>query len=667
MSQDYSKSDYYKLCEEVWMHNYHYNVKHAPLISDYEYDQLYQKIEALEKLHPDWIYAGSPTQRVGDMLSGGFKVIPHRILMLSLANTYSSEEIQDFLKRMFKLLEKKQVVFTCELKMDGIAVSVAYEKGLLKQAVTRGDGKSGDDITNNIKTINALPLQLIGTDIPDYLEIRGEVFMTRSVFEKLNQLRAEHDEILWANPRNAAAGSLKLLDPAEVAKRNLDIVFYSLAEDSTGHIKSQFDALKAMKEWGLPTIQYAQRCQDFEEIWAFAENVRQQRKSLPFDIDGVVIKVDDLVSQKMLGVTGKNVRWAVAYKFAPEQAETMIRDITVQVGRTGVLTPVAELEPVFLAGSTIARATLHNEDEIIRKDIRIGDTVIIEKGGDVIPKVVSVLIAKRPLRSTIWRMPNICPVCGSSVVRTEDEVAVRCMNELCEAQKWRRIVFFAGKNAMDIDNLGEKVILQLINKGFVSRPSDIYRLTAEDLYQLENFKQKSVENLLKSIEKSRNVSLQRFIMALGIKHIGTGTAELLAHRAGTIEKLAQITVDELLQIDGVGDKVAYSIVEYFSSEKNREEIALLLHYGVKPEQSLLKLHDNHPFNGKTFVLTGTLKQYTRDAAAKLIKERGGKISSSVSKITDYVLAGEEAGSKLDKALKLGVTVLTEDEFIQFLK
>jgi len=529
-------------------------------------------------------------------------------------------------------------------------------------------GKMQGDVTANIKTISSLPLQLYQDDIPEILELRGEVFMPHQVFHNLNKERELNDEPLWANPRNAAAGSLKLLDPHEVAQRQLSVVFYGVAEDSSHQLKSQYDTHLFLRKHGLPTLPLIAKCHTLDEIWNFTEKVRQARPELPFDIDGVVVKLDNLQDQEHLGSTAKNPRWAVAYKFAAEQAVTRILNITVQVGRTGVLTPVAELEPVFLAGSTISRATLHNEEEVQRKDIRIGDTVTIEKGGDVIPKVLNVHTSFRLPNSIPWEMPKTCPNCDTEIVRSEGEVAVRCPNPHCSEQRLRRLIHFAGKSAMDIDGLGEKVMEQLVLHGFVTTPSDIYQLSADELSQLEGFKEKSVSNLLSSIERSKAVPLSRFIMALGIKHVGAGTADLLALHFGDIEVLLlQLSEEELLRIEGIGPAIASAAIEYFHDERNKEEIRKLLTSGVAPfVEKRRQIDASHAFNGKTFVLTGTLQRYKRSEAADLIKERGGKVTESVSKQTDYLVAGEAAGSKLDKARALGVRILTEDEFTQAL-
>ena len=661
-------SEYEKLCQEIWEHNKRYYVEAAPTISDEEFDFLLKKLQDIEKANPAWISSSSPTQRVGETPTLSFNTVSHQAPMLSLANTYSQEEIAEFIKRMHKLTEKKELSFSCELKMDGVAITALYEKGQFVQGITRGDGKRGDDITVNMRTIATLPLQLYGKEIPERLEVRGEVFMPHAVFLKLNQEREKASEIVWANPRNAAAGSLKMLDPRTVAKRGLQVKFYSVAENSSVSLKSQFASHTYMKELGLPILPHLNLAHNLEEIWDFGEKVRSMRKKLPYDIDGIVIKLDDIQEQQRLGTTGKHPRWAVAYKFAAEQAITQIHSITVQVGRTGTLTPVAELEPVFLAGSTISRATLHNEEEVLRKDIRVGDFVLIEKGGDVIPKVVEVDKDKRPAQSEPWKMPDTCPACGAPIQRIAGEVAVRCPNAHgCPEQSVRRIQYFASKAAMDIDGLGIKIVEQLVDIGLVSRPSDLFALTEKEISQLEGFKEKSIQNFLRSLDKSKEVSLEKFIMALGIKHVGARTAEDLAEKTGSVVALQNMKHEEFLEIEGIGEVVAASLAEYFASKENQAEIERLLKFGVKPRQVEVISYKGHPFNGKTFCLTGSLPKYTRASAANLIKERGGKIISAVTKKTDYVLAGEAPGSKLDKARELKITVLTEEDFEKALK
>lgn len=662
-----TRQEYDKLCEEIWRHNRLYYTEHKPEISDYEYDKLYAALLEIERAHPEWVTPSSPSQQTGETASSGFKTVAHHIPMLSLDNTYSKEEVQSFIARVHKLAETSDVNYSVELKMDGIAISALYTNGIFKRGVTRGDGKKGDDITRNMQMIQSLPLQLAGKKLPEHIELRGEVFMPKEVFKELNKQQEDAGEELWANPRNAAAGSLKLLDPQETAKRKLAVVFYGIAEMNDGKINTQQECHELMKAMGLPILDLRAHCQTIDDVFHFADKVLAQRPKLPFEIDGIVIKVDSLALQRELGVKGKSPRWAVAYKFAPEQAVTVVEAITVQVGRTGTLTPVAELRPVPLAGSTLSRATLHNEEEIQRKDIRVGDTVFIEKGGDVIPKVVKVDISKRPSYSVPWSMPSHCPSCHTKTVKVEGEVAVRCPNsQSCPEQQLRRLIYFVSRDAMDISHIGWKVAEQLLQKGFVRTPSDIYALTREQVAQLEGFKTKSVENLMAGIDKSRHVSLDRFIMALGIKHVGTNTAELLAAKVGDVDTFLKLDKEQLLLIDGIGDIVADAIMEFLRNEENRKEIARLLQLGVIPQKREVKQFVGHPFAGKLFVLTGTLKNYTRGAATSLIKERGGKVAASVSKKTDFVLCGEEAGSKLEAARKLGISILNEETFTQML-
>ncbi len=657
-----TKDDYLALIDEIRMHDRAYYRDAKPIIADFDYDQLLKKLEKLEAHHPEWIVPSSPTQRVGEMSTAGFKQVSHASPMLSLANTYSEEELEDFVKRIHKWTEMSDTLFCVDLKMDGVAVSVRYEKGLYVRALTRGDGKKGDDVTANLKTLRSLPLQLDINNPPDILEVRGEVYMTHKSFREANQKREESGEELWANPRNATAGSLKLLNPKEVQERKLSIVFYGIAEDSSHAVDSQFTCHQFIREIGLPSFSLKHLLQTAatKEILAFAEQIEQSRSNLGFDIDGIVIKVDKFSTRDELGVTGKSPRWAVAYKFAPEQATTQITDITVQVGRTGVLTPVAELKPVLLAGSTISRASLHNQEEIERKDIRINDTVVIEKGGDVIPKVVQVELSKRPSGSEPWTMPRECPICHSETVHIEGEVAIRCPNRDCGDQLLRRISYFASKDAMDIDHMGPKVVEQLVVKGLVKTFADIYALTEEEISLLDGFKEKAIENLLEGIEKSKKTTLPRLILSLGIPFVGQGIAELLAKRAESIDALSSMSIEELLSIEGVGEKVAESVSTYFHHRENVKEIHRLFHLGVKPE--VIETRKGHPFFGKVFVLTGSLENYTRSQAAALIKERGGSVSSSVTKKTDFVLAGDDPGSKYDKAKKLGVEILSEEDF-----
>lgn len=664
-----SRKEYEALCHEIKRHDRLYYQEYNPEITDYEYDQLFKRLEQIEKENPSWVTPESPTQRIGDPLTGGFVQVAHEVPMLSLANTYSAEELGDFLHRVEKLLGKGKTPFCAELKMDGVAISVRYEKGKYVRGLTRGNGKVGDDVTANLRTIASLPLTLHGSHLPDLLEIRGEVFMPLKVFQKLNSEKEEAGLPLFANPRNAAAGSLKLLDPREVSHRKLHVAFYGIAEDSSKGPSSQYESHKFLHKIGLPGFAAHHRalCYDLDEILSFAKKIEKERDSLPFEIDGIVIKVDDLSLHEKLGATNKTPRFAVAYKFAPEQATTKIEEITVQVGRTGVLTPVAELTPVLVAGSTITRATLHNQDEIERKDIRVGDTVVIEKGGDVIPKVVSVDKNKRGKESHPWKMPAKCPICHTAVIHDPGEVAVRCPNHKgCPGQRLCQIAFFASRQAMDIEHLGEKIVALLLDEKLIESIADLYALTEEQLIGLEGFQEKSARNLIQSIDASRHAPLARLLIGLGIKHVGSGVAELLAEEAGSFEKLAAMSEEELLSIDGIGQKTAEALVTYFADPIHLEQIAKLKELGVKPYVSHKPKNKEHLFYGKSFVLTGTLENYSREEASELIKERGGKVSSAVSSKTDYLLFGDEAGSKLKKAESLGVPLLDEKAFEKLL-
>lgn len=661
-----TQQEYLELVEEIIEHDRHYYDEAKPVISDFEYDKKMRALINYEKSHPNNVHPNSPSLRIAEAATEGFIQKAHMVPMMSLANTYSEEEVGDFLKRVHKLLEKKEVDFCAELKMDGTAISLRYEKGKLLHALTRGNGRIGDDVTSNIKTISSVPLELTGSHIPDEIEIRGEVYLALSTFHALNAAREEEGLEMFANPRNAAAGSLKLLDPRLVAKRKLNLVCYGIAEGQSP-VPTQIELHRQLKKWGLPTAKadHLAVCESLEEIMKFAGKIHKERAYLPFEIDGIVIKVNDLKSHAILGATGKTPRFAVAYKFAPEQAETRILDIAVQVGRSGVLTPVAELDPVFLAGSTIARATLHNADEVARKDIRIGDLATIEKGGDVIPKVVKVDFKKRPHDSKPWHMPKHCPICKTTVVSQKGEVAIRCPNSKCVGQRIRRIIYFASKHAMDIEHMGEKVVEQLVDKGLVSRPSDIYLLDEKALSKLSGFKDRSIQNLLGSINASRKCPLARFLMGLGVKYVGTETADLLAEEFGDLDTLLKMKEDDFLSIEGIGEKTAHAVAEFFRDPDNREEIKLLLAHGVQPKAPKKKI-SGHSFSGKTFVLTGALAHYSRDEAAALIKERGGFVSGSVSKNTDYVLVGEAPGSKYDKAKELKITLLSEEQFRKML-
>jgi len=654
--------EYLRLLEEIREHDYLYFQKAQPKISDYEYDLLVKRAEKIEEEHPEWVNEDSPTRLVGGVPMRGFRRVKHDYPMLSLSNTYSKDELLDFIGRVERILGRKSIAYCVELKIDGVAISLKYEGGKLVRGVTRGDGRHGEDITANIREIRSIPHALReGID----LEVRGEVFIPKREFVEMNRERRESNAPLWANPRNAAAGSLKLIDSSLIAKRNLEVIVYSA-------VLSEVETQSAMRAYigslGLPTgdSAYFRVCKSGDEIFSFAEHVEKLRPQLPFEIDGIVIKVNTLKDHDRLGTTAKSPRWATAYKFAPEQSETRIERILVQVGRTGVLTPVAELTPVSLSGSMISRATLHNQDEIERKDIRIGDLVVLEKGGDVIPKVVRVIREHRPPGARAWTMPRNCPICSAAAVRSEGEVAWRCPNNAnCKGQNIQRIIFFASKHAMNIEYLGSKIVKKLIRYGLVANPSDIYCLTSEKLSQIEGFKEKSVHNLLESIERSKEVTLPRFIFSLGIPYVGRQTAALLSECVGSIGKLSRVEKDVLCAIEGIGERVAHSILSFFRDPTNQREIDRLLTLGVRPRFAKKRVR-GHLFSGKTFVLTGTLKTFRRGDAINLIKERGGRVSDSVSKRTDYLLYGEGVGSKYAKAKAVNIELIDEQTFQEML-
>jgi DNA ligase (NAD+) len=654
-----------QLREEIQEHNRRYYEETAPSIGDRDYDRLYKELVDLETQFPQLKAPDSPTQRVGGKPLKAFTQITHRIPMLSLDNTYSEEEVADFYARITKLLPNEKIPVVIEPKVDGVAVSLLYENGKLRHAATRGDGTVGDDITQNIKTIGSVPERLRG-EAPKILEVRGEVFMDKKGFEKLNVERAEAGLPVFANPRNAAAGSLKQLDPAIVAKRPLGVVFYGTGAVEGVDLDLHSKMFSLFKKLGLPSSDRWWPANSVEEILRAIHELDRVRHDFPYQTDGAVVKVDSFAQRERLGFTAKSPRWAIAYKYEAERVETRLIDIVVQVGRTGILTPVAQLEPVFVSGSTVGRATLHNEDEIKRKDIRIGDMVVIEKAGEVIPAVVSVLTKARTGKEKKFRIPTICPECGSKVVKEEGQVAVRCINGQCPAQLKRRIEHFASRGAMDIEGLGEMMVEQLVNQELVRDVSDIYELTAEKMSILERMGEKSISNLLEAIESSKTRPLWRLIFGLGILHVGVSASRALADHFRGLEKLMDASVDELQRISDVGEVVAQSIQQFFQEKRNRKIIERLEKLGVRPQIEPRRAQTvDSPFVRSTWVLTGTLSQ-PREEIAEMIIQRGGKVSGSVSKKTNYVLAGEEAGSKLDKAKKLGVRVVDETEFRKML-
>jgi len=644
-----------KLREEINYHNYKYYIENNPVISDYEYDQLLKQLEKLESEYPDLITPDSPTQRVGEQPVEGFKTVKHKVPMLSLANTYSYDEIREFDERVRKNVG--DVEYIVDPKIDGVGVALLYENGVFVRGATRGDGFKGDDITVNLKTIRSIPLRLRGNVLKD-IEVRGEVYMPLEGFKKYNREQAEKGGVIFANPRNAAAGSLRQLDPRIVASRPLDIFIYYLS-----YSDREFDTLentfKALKEAGFRINPLMKKVKTVDEVIEYCDDLEKKRETLDYEIDGVVVKVNSYAQQRELGETSKNPRWAIAYKFSAKQATTKLKDIVIQVGRTGTLTPVAVLEPVKVGGVTVSRATLHNFDELKRKDIRVGDWVLVERSGDVIPQIVKSIKERRTGTEKRKGIPKKCPVCGTEVVRPEGEVAVRCPNKYCPARlKWR-LRYYASRDAMDIDHLGEKTIDKLLDAGLVKDIADLYSLKKEDLLKLEGFKEKSAQNLLDSIERSKKQDLSRLIYGLGIRHVGKYAAQLLASRYNSIDELAKASEDELKQIEGLGDKSAESIVTFFSTEENQKLIERLKEIGVKTREN--KKH-GLPLEGKKFVFTGKLLTLSRPEASDLVKQKGGIAASSVSKDVDYVVVGDKPGSKYQKAKKLNLKIINEEEF-----
>lgn len=661
-----SKKEYEKLVKEIQKHDKLYYQKSSPEISDYDYDHLVKKVEEIEKDHPEWVDASSPTKNISTDSSGKFKTVIHNHPMLSLTNTYSLEEVEAFITRMKKHTEKEEEQFHVELKMDGVALSVIYKDGVLHRACTRGDGRKGDDVTANAFGIQNLPKKLQKAH-KGTLELRGEVYLPLSEFRRLNKEREDLGLELYANPRNAASGSLKLLDSALSKKRGLMIMLYDMVKGKEP-ISNQSEISSYLESYGLPVLKekYSHTAMSAEEILSFAKEIEEIRFELPFEIDGIVIKIDDLEQRDEIGATNKSPRWAAAYKFAAEQAETMIESITVGIGRTGVLTPVANLKPVKLSGSVISRATLHNQDEIDRKDIREHDRVIIEKGGDVIPKVVKVIIDPKIKRSPKWNMPTSCPHCGATVMQNPGEVAFRCSaKEKCGGQYIRRIKHFVAKGAMNIENLGTKVVDRFYELGYLETLTDIYRISREDLEGLEGFKDRSISVLLENIEKSKEPELFRFIFALAIPFVGIVAAKVIAEHIQTIDKIFSLTKEELVGLDGIGEKLADSVIEFTSSIEHREEIKEFLSLGVSPLPIEEKI-ESKVFSKKTFVITGTLEKYGRSEAKGLIEQRGGKVTSAISKNTDYLLLGKNPGSKYEKAKKLDVDIIHEGDLENWL-
>ncbi|MEQ2527787.1 NAD-dependent DNA ligase LigA [Bacillaceae bacterium CLA-AA-H227] len=656
-----------KLHQLLNQYNYEYHVLDQPSVPDAEYDKLMQQLIQLEEQFPQFKTSDSPTQRVGGHVLDMFEKVQHEIPMLSLGNAFGEQDLRDFDRRITQAVGEDHS-YVCELKIDGLAVSLRYENGLFVRGATRGDGTIGEDITANLRTVRSIPLRL---NEPVTIEVRGEVFMPKRSFEALNKVKKEKEEEPFANPRNAAAGSLRQLDTKIAASRNLDVFLYNIASTDEVDVDSHSEGLDYLDRLGFKTNQERMKCKNIDEVLAFVESWTEKRPHLPYEIDGLVIKVDSYEQQQQLGFTAKSPRWAIAYKFPAEEVITTLKEIELSVGRTGVVTPTAILEPVRVAGSTVQRASLHNEDLIREKDIKIGDQVVIKKAGDIIPEVVNVLADRRTGEEIDFQMPTHCPECESELVRLEGEVALRCINPKCPAQIREGLIHFVSRDAMNIDGLGEKVISQLFAEQLIHDVADIYKLTYEQLIALERMGEKSVSNLLQAIEASKENSLEKLLFGLGIRHVGAKAAKTLSIEFNTMDILAEATYEQLTAINEIGDKMADSIVSYFELEEVQELLQELKEIGVNMEYKgpkPISIEDSTSiFAGKTVVLTGKLEQLSRNEAKDEIERLGGKVAGSVSKKTHLVIAGEDAGSKLAKAQELGVEVWTEEQLIEELK
>lgn len=658
-----------ELRSQLEYHNKRYYQLDAPEISDADYDLLFRELTSLEERYPELVTSDSPSQRVGGAPAGRFRTVAHRLPMLSLENAFNDEDIRAKLdariKKELGLADSSPVSYMCEPKMDGLAVELIYEQGVLTVASTRGDGITGEDVTQNIRTLRGVPLRLTGEGVPALLEVRGEVYLSLEAFQKINRDREENGEPPFANPRNAAAGSLRQLDPRITARRPLSLFCYAPGTVEGAGFSSQHDFLDSVSAWGLPVNPLARRVDDVEGAVAYYRDMQERREELPYEIDGTVVKVDSFQLQRELGEKSRSPLWAIACKFPPRQAETVLEGVLLSVGRTGVITPVAMLRPVEISGVTVSRATLHNWDELAAKDIRVGDTVVVERAGDVIPAVVRVIAERRTGSELVVSPPLVCPECGSTVVRIADEVALRCMGISCPPQIRESLRHFASRGAMDIEGLGEKVVEQLLALGLVHTVADLYCLTKDDFMRFERMGDKLASNLLGALESSKACDLSRFVYALGIRHVGERTAKALAQAFGSLGSLEAATVDELISVRDIGATVAHSIFTFFNTPDNRAVIARLLELGVNPTAVAKTVGGR--LSGKNFVFTGSLTRFSRDHARKLVEDQGGNVVGSVSRKTDYVVAGEDSGSKLVKARELGIAVLGEDDFLNLLE
>lgn len=647
-----------------WSHEYY--VEDKPTATDAEYDKAYHELLALEKEHPEFVTADSPTQRVGGEVLEQFQKVTHTNPMLSLSNAFSKEDLEEFDARLRKLTNRA-IEYVCELKIDGLSIALTYQNGQLQLGATRGDGTTGEDVTGNVRTIKSVPLSL---KEPWNIEVRGECYMPKKSFVALNKSREEEGLEVFANPRNAAAGSLRQLDPKIAAKRNLSVFLYSSPSVEELNVSTQEELLRKMAEIGFVTNPERLKCQTIDEVWNYIETIGAKRQELPYEIDGMVIKVNDFATQEEIGYTVKAPRWAIAYKFPAEEAQTVVRDVEWTVGRTGVVTPTAVMDPVQLAGTTVRRASLHNIDLMKERDIRLEDTVVIHKAGDIIPEVTRVILEKRPATSQPYEFPTTCPVCHEKLEHLEDEVAIRCLNPKCPAQLTEGMSHFVSRNAMNMSGIGPSIIKQFFEEGLVLDVADLYKLTLDQLLELDKIQQKSAENILEAIENSKANSLERLLTGLGIRHVGTKAAKELAQHFENMKALQEASIEQLLEIDGLGDIIAYSVKTYFEQPSVQELIQELQDRGVNMSYLGKTKADSeasgHILSGKTVVLTGTLEQLTRQDAKEKLESLGAKVTGSVSKKTDVVIAGYSAGSKLDKANSLGIEVWSEQQFLDSL-
>ncbi|MBI5804646.1 NAD-dependent DNA ligase LigA [candidate division TA06 bacterium] len=666
MNRETADKEIRKLRAEIAGHDHRYYALDDPSISDHEYDALLQRLKELEKEFPELVTPDSPTQRVAGQPLQSFKTVNHQTQMLSLDNTYSADELREFDARVAKALEGQRYEYVAELKIDGLAVSLQYRNGRVHQGATRGDGTKGDDVTTNIKTIKAVPLALSPKAAGlQEVEARGEVYMPRQEFLRINKEKDEAGEAPFANPRNAAAGTLKLLDPRAVSRRRLSVFIYGVGQ-APAVLQDHYSTLQALKEAGFKVNPFIKLCPDIQRVIDYCNQWENRRDELDYETDGMVIKVNSFVQQKVLSATAHSPRWAMAYKFPARQATTVLKDVEFSVGRTGVVTPVALLEPVLLSGSTVSRASLHNEDELVKKDIHYGDTVFVEKAGEIIPQIIKVVIEKRPLQAKPVKMPRNCPSCGEPLKRNQEEAAWRCLNVSCPAQVKGRIEYFSSRSCMDIDGLGMAMVEALVNSGMVKDYGDLYSLRGEQLIKLERMGKKSAENLLDGIEKSKDNPFWKLVMALGIDNVGSQAARLLANRYRSLDDLRKATCEDISQIYGLGGAVGSSVENFFANKKNQQVLEKLKKAGINLEAADVA-EVPQTFAGMTVVLTGSLQNYTREQATELIVSRGGQVTASVSRKTSMVLAGSEPGSKLEKAKQLGVKVIDEGGFVKMLK